>query len=152
MRKNSIYIIIALSIFITACVSSPRFTNASYKQNPPNDRLENNDFDSADILESSEGLASFYADKYNGRPTYSGVIYDMNGISAAHQKYQMGTIVRVTNLKNQKNIVLEINDRMPYWEDRILDLSLGAAKELDTINDGLVKVRIEVLKWGEGKK
>lgn len=152
MRKNSIYITIALSIFITACVSSPRFTNASYKQNPPNDRLENNDFDNADILESSEGLASFYADKYNGRPTYSGVIYDMNGISAAHQKYQMGTIVRVTNLKNQKNIVLEINDRMPYWEDRILDLSLGAAKELDTINDGLVKVRIEVLKWGEGKK
>ena len=152
MRKNSFYIITALSIFITACVSSPRFTNASYKQNPPNYRLENNDFDNADILESSEGLASFYADKYNGRPTYSGVIYDMNGISAAHQKYQMGTIVRVTNLNNQKNIVLEINDRMPYWEDRILDLSLGAAKELDMINDGLVKVRIEVLKWGEGKK
>lgn len=152
MRRNCNYIILTLAVLLSACVSSPRFTNASYKQNESSVRFEYDDLTNSEILESSEGLASFYADKYNGRPTYSGVIYDMNGISAAHQKYQMGTIVRVTNLKNQKNIVLEINDRMPYWEDRILDLSLGAAKELDMINDGLVKVRIDVLKWGEGKK
>jgi rare lipoprotein A len=76
----------------------------------------------------------------------------MNGISAAHQTYPMETIIRVTNLSNNKNVILRINDRMPYWKERIIDLSLGTARELDFIEKGLTKVRIDVLKWGEGKK
>ncbi|OGV96155.1 MAG: hypothetical protein A3J88_08620, partial [Melioribacter sp. RIFOXYB12_FULL_38_5] len=58
--------------------------------------------DDAEVLETQTGVASFYADKYNGLPTYSGEIYDMNGLSAAHPSYRMGTIVRVTNLYNKK--------------------------------------------------
>jgi rare lipoprotein A (peptidoglycan hydrolase) len=142
-----------LIISLSACASAPRFTNRYHRNSEiSNQEIERKDYENSAVLETTEGTASFYADKYHGRITYSGVVYDMNGISAAHQTYQMGTILRVTNLENNKNVILEVNDRMPYHEDRIIDLSLGTAEELDFVNDGLVKVRIEVLKWGEGKK
>lgn len=76
----------------------------------------------------------------------------MNKISAAHPTYPMNTIVRITNLSNNKKIILRINDRMPKYDDRIIDLSLAAAKELDFIEAGLAKVKVEVLEWGKGKK
>jgi rare lipoprotein A len=76
----------------------------------------------------------------------------MNSISAAHPFFPMGTLVRVTNLSNNKSVVLKINDRMPYRPDRIIDLSLGAARELGFVEDGLAEVKVEVLEWGKGKK
>ena len=75
----------------------------------------------------------------------------MYGISAAHQTYPMGTLLRVTNLKNNKSVILRVNDRMPYNPERIIDLSLGAAEKLDMVQDGLAEVRIDVLKFGNGK-
>jgi rare lipoprotein A len=107
---------------------------------------------SEDALETQTGVASFYADKYNGLPTYSGEIYDMNGLSAAHPSYRMGTIVRVTNLYNKKTVTIPINDRMPFRPDRIIDLSYGVAVALDMVTAGIVDVKVEVLKWGEGRK
>lgn len=76
----------------------------------------------------------------------------MNGLSAAHPTYQMGTVVRVTNLSNEKSVVIKINDRMPFRPDRIIDLSLGCARELDMVNAGITEVKVEVLEWGNGKK
>ncbi len=114
--------------------------------------LNPDEFKDAKPLEVEIGVASYYADKYDGRPTASGVIYDMNKISAAHPFDPLGTIVRVTNLANNKSVILEINDRMPYRPDRIMDLSLGAAKALDMVIVGIQKVKLEVLKWGEGKR
>lgn len=108
--------------------------------------------DDAEVLETQTGVASFYADKYNGLPTYSGEIYDMNGLSAAHPSYRMGTIVRVTNLFNKKSVTIPINDRMPFRPDRIIDLSYGVAIALDMVTAGIVDVKVEVLKWGEGRK
>ncbi|KAF0141457.1 MAG: rare lipoprotein A [Stygiobacter sp.] len=108
--------------------------------------------DDAEVLETQTGVASFYADKYNGLPTYSGEIYDMNGLSAAHPTYRMGTIVRVTNLYNKKTVTIPINDRMPFRPDRIIDLSYGVAIALDMVTAGIVDVKVEVLKWGEGRK
>ncbi len=108
--------------------------------------------DSVDVLASEIGIASFYADDFNGKPTYSGAIYDMNGLSAAHPTFPMGTIIRVTNLSNSKSVVVEVNDRMPPTPGRIIDLSLGTARALDMEIKGLDKVKVEVLKWGTGKK
>ena len=73
----------------------------------------------------------------------------MNKISAAHKELPLGTIVRVINLKNNKSVVLKINDRGPFIKGRILDCSLGAARALDFVREGTTLVRIEVLKWGE---
>lgn len=156
MRLPAIsYLFIIAVIILEACSSSPRFT--SNKNRLSNISVENvedlSKYEDNPVLETQTGVASFYADKYHGRITYGGEIYDMNGISAAHPSYQMNTIVRVTNLENNKNLILRINDKMPERDDnRIVDVSLGAAKELDFVNKGLVRVKIEVLEWGNGRK
>jgi len=141
-------------VLFSACSSAPRFTTNKERVsvNDSYDKEELGKYRNYPVLETVEGIASYYADKYHGRITYNGEVYDMNGISAAHQTYPMETIIRVTNLSNNKNVILRINDRMPFWEDRIIDLSLGTASVLDFVEKGLTKVRIDVLKWGEGKK
>ena len=70
----------------------------------------------------------------------------MNGLSAAHRELPLGTIIRVTHLSNGKSVVVKINDRGPFIEGRILDLSLGAAKKLDMVNEGVARVKIEIVK------
>ena len=92
------------------------------------------------------GLASFYAHKFHGRATASGEIYDMYQFTAAHPSLPFGTLVRVTNLKNKRNVVLKVNDRGPVSKKRIIDVSYKAAQELGFVRDGLVKVRLEIVK------
>ena len=75
----------------------------------------------------------------------------MYGISAAHPTYPEDTIVRVTHTQNGKTILVRINDRMPLHPERVIDLSYGAAKKINMIEDGLAEVKVEVLKWGEGE-
>ena len=70
----------------------------------------------------------------------------MNGLSAAHRELPLGTIIRVTHLGNGKSVVVKVNDRGPFIEGRILDLSLGAAKKLDMVNEGVARVKIEIVK------
>ena len=91
------------------------------------------------------GLASYYGHKFHGRPTASGEIFDMNGISAAHRELPLGTVIRVTHLGNGRSLKLKVNDRGPFIDNRILDLSLGAAKRLDMIEEGVSRVKIEIL-------
>ncbi len=104
------------------------------------------------VLEAVEGVASYYADKFHGRATASSDIYYRTGYTGAHIKYPLGTIVRVTGLKNNKSVVIKINDRKPDTNGRVIDLSYKAAADIDMIYDGLAKVLIEVLEWGDGKK
>ena len=68
----------------------------------------------------------------------------MNGLSAAHRELPLGTIIRVTHLGNGKSVVVKVNDRGPFVDGRILDLSLGAAKKLDMVNEGVARVKIEI--------
>ena len=75
----------------------------------------------------------------------------MYGITAAHRTMPLNTVARVTNLENDKSIILRINDRGPYVEGRILDCSYGAAKKLDFINSGTAEVKIQVIEWGDNK-
>jgi len=75
----------------------------------------------------------------------------MHSLTAAHKVFPFGTKVRVTNLDNGKAVIVRINDRGPFKEGRIIDLSLGAAQEIDLIQKGTARVRLEVLEWGDGK-
>lgn len=145
--------LIALLLSFTACASVPRFTSrdAAYKR-LSDEREDFERYKNVEALETVVGVASYYADEFNGNITYNGEVYDMYGLSAAHPSYQMGTIIRVTNLSNDKSIVIRINDKMPYRPDRIIDLSLGSAQELDMVNVGITEVKVEVLEWGKGKK
>lgn len=91
------------------------------------------------------GKASWYGKDFHGRPTSSGEIYNMYGKTAAHKLLPLDTVVRVTNLTNQKTIILPINDRGPFVKGRVIDLSYGAARDLDMVGPGVVDVKVEAL-------
>lgn len=93
-----------------------------------------------------KGIASYYADFYEGRTTANGEIYRQNKITAAHKSLPFGTKVEVTNLANNKTVLVRINDRGPYVRGRIIDLTKAAAKEIDMIGAGVVRVKIRYKK------
>ncbi len=92
------------------------------------------------------GYASWYGEKFHGRSTASGEIFDMNAYTAAHRSLPFGTRVRVTNEDNGRSVLVRINDRGPWVEGRIIDLSYAAAKQLGMLEAGVVRVRLEVLR------
>ena len=98
-----------------------------------------------------EGVASYYADDFHGKLTSNGEIFDMDALTAAHRTFPFGTMLRVTNLTNNKTVVVRVNDRGPFVESRIIDLSRAAARELDLIKTGTARVKLEVLEWGLGQ-
>jgi rare lipoprotein A len=91
------------------------------------------------------GVASYYAKKFNGRKTSSGEKFSNDSLTAAHKKYKFGTYVLVRNLKNDSMVTVKINDRLPQNSKRSIDLSVRAAKQLNFIRAGLAKVEITVL-------
>ena len=104
----------------------------------------------AQIGFTQTGNASFYAAKFNGRKTSSGEIFNSNALTAAHRELAFNTMVRVTNLANNKSIMVRINDRGPFKKERILDLSRAGAEQLDMVRQGTAYVKIEVV--GEAGK
>ncbi|MCB0621244.1 MAG: septal ring lytic transglycosylase RlpA family protein [Saprospiraceae bacterium] len=91
------------------------------------------------------GLASFYSDKFHGKPTASGELYDMNKLTAAHKTLPYGTIIEVTRLDNKKSVRVRVNDRGPYISGRVVDVSKKAAERLDLVADGTARVKVEVV-------
>lgn len=100
------------------------------------------------LIGLQSGKISYYGKKHNGRRTASGEIYDMNEFTASHKNLPFGTKVKVTNLSNNKSVILKINDRLPKGSRRMIDVSYKAAKELQMVGRGLVKGEIVVLEWG----
>lgn len=96
-----------------------------------------------------KGTASFYNDSFEGKETASGDKYRASKLTAAHLMLPFGTIVKVTNLKNNKSVEVEINDRGPYVQGRLLDLSKSAADALGFVHEGLAEVEIEVLEHSD---
>lgn len=140
MIKKILKVIIVLFwlMLIVSCSSAVRFsTNGSTIENE-------NTFESKEYYEIGE--ASFYASEFDGKKTASGEVYDMNQLTAAHPKLPFGTKLKVTNLKNNKSVIVRVNDRMPNYKGRVIDLSYRAAKEIGMVNDGIQEVKIEVIK------
>ena len=93
----------------------------------------------------AEGVASWYGPDFHGRQTANGEVYDMHSISAAHPTMPLPSYARVTNLDNGRSIAVRVNDRGPYARNRVIDLSIGAAKALDFYGHGLARVRVEFI-------
>jgi rare lipoprotein A len=91
------------------------------------------------------GVASWYGQEFQGSTTASGETFDLNGFTAAHPTLPFGTTVRVTNLKNNKNILLRVNDRGPHIGRRLIDVSWAAAMRLGFVHAGITPVRVEVV-------
>ncbi|MCU4518684.1 septal ring lytic transglycosylase RlpA family protein [Acinetobacter schindleri] len=92
---------------------------------------------------SQTGTASWYGRQFHGRKTASGETFDMNGMTAAHRSLPLNCYIRVTNKNNGKSVVVKVNDRGPFYGNRVLDLSYGAAKQIGITNAGTAKVSIE---------
>ena len=88
------------------------------------------------------GMASWYGDAFNGRPTATGERFDMHAMTAAHKTLPLPALVEVTNLANGRSVILRVNDRGPFVDNRIIDLSRGAAGELDMLQQGVGRVRV----------
>jgi rare lipoprotein A len=91
------------------------------------------------------GQASYYADKFNGRKTANGEVYDSSKMTAACNVLPLGTWIRVTNLRNKRSVIVRTNDRLHPRMKRIVDLSRSAAEKLGYINRGLTQVKVEVI-------
>jgi len=141
--KFSSLILIISALFLFGCSSSTRFGKED------SESKEKYDDENFAILETVDGVASYYSEEFHGRKTANGETYDMYGLTAAHKTYPFNTEVRITNISNGKSVVLRINDRMPGYKGRLIDVSFQAARELGMIITGTVNVKIEVLNWGE---
>jgi len=101
------------------------------------------------VLPVNAGIASWYGPGFTGKKTASGEVFDAGSFTAAHQTLPFGSKARVTNLINGKSVYVVINDRGPYAGNRIIDLSQAAARAIDMIEHGVVRVRIDLLDEGE---
>ncbi|RZK93131.1 MAG: septal ring lytic transglycosylase RlpA family protein [Hymenobacter sp.] len=97
---------------------------------------------------TQSGQGSYYADKFDGRPTASGVPYRPGQLTAAHNTLPFGTKVKVTNTRNGHSVKVVVNDRGPHVKGRIVDVSKRAARKLDLLDAGVIPVRLEVLHMG----
>jgi rare lipoprotein A len=121
-------------IFATAQVGA-----GGGEKKDPSEKLESKD------RKTLYGTASYYADKFNGRETANGEIYNGKKMTAACNVLPMGTWIRVTNLSNNRWVIVKTNDRLHARMTRIVDLSRLAAEKLGYISKGLTRVRVEVL-------
>lgn len=111
----------------------------------------------AAALAEAEGEATYYASKFDGRRTASGIVFRNAEAYAAHRTWPFGTVVRVTSLVNDRSVIVKVVDRGPFGTSArarrtIIDLSQSVARELDFMRAGRIPVRVEVLEWGTGRK
>lgn len=119
-----LFLIMTISLLLSACASQGPLDPHGYR---------------------AEGQASYYGARHHGKKTASGERFDQHALTAAHRSLPFGSKVLVTNLRNDKSVVVRINDRGPYARKRIIDLSKKAAEQLDMLRAGVVPVRVQQL-------
>ena len=143
-----LYCFIILILF--SCVASPRYSSSSHKNTPKkynSTPLKKSTVKQGEVI---RGVSSWYGPNFHGKLTANGEVYDQYGITAAHKTLPLGTVARVTNIDNEKSVILRINDRGPYVGDRILDCSYGAAIKLGFKDLGTANVEIKIIELGDG--
>lgn len=137
-------------LMISACAA--RATPAATAPTPAVTAPPTSPTEPRKILEVRQGLASYYGPGFEGKRTASGIPFDKSAMVAAHPSYPFGTVVRVTNLANKRQVVVRVVDRGPAKGPRsegvLIDVSSGAAESLGFVRKGRTRVRLEVLRWG----
>ena len=151
MKNVPISLLLLAFTFFCFCTPAPRYHSGSSPvidadKQSASEKQQNQILPSTDPYDYTRtGIASFSADEQHGKPTASGELYHMRKMVAAHPLLPFGTIVRVTNLDTGESVKVRIIDRGPFVDDRIIDVSFEAAKELGFIESGTTQVRIEVV-------
>lgn len=135
MKRHPVLPLVLCFLLLLACSSAPRFVRTPPPGNPSSPH-------------ELDGLASYYADEFNGRKTANGEVFDMHALTAAHKTLPFNTIVSVRNLNNGREVMVRINDRGPFVGSRIIDLSLGAAREIDLVASGTAPVTLRIIEMG----
>lgn len=151
MRATVVVIVITLFALV-ACRAPQARTNPqdpAQQARLSDDPVLQDGVEERSVTPVSEGYASWYGKELQGRPTASGEIFDMNKMTAAHRDFPMNSLVLVKNLENGKKTMVKINDRGPYVEGRIIDVSFAAARELGFAEKGVTRVQLELVQAGE---
>lgn len=136
------FLSLLVSVWCFGCgTASPRFTSRNVSAESPESDAHR-----------LTGIASYYADEFHGRKTANGETYDMHELTAAHRTLPFNTRLRVRNLETELSVVVRVNDRGPFKNDRVIDLSLEAAKQVGLISNGTAPVELEILGMGNGEK
>ena len=142
LRRAALFLAAMLYAVTAVCVLSPPASGAQKSHHDAKGR--------------QTGLASFYGRAFDGKKTASGEHFDSDELTAAHPTYPLGTRVRVTNVEKGGSVVVRVTDRGPTTPNRrkgvIIDLSRAAASRLQMRKDGLARVRLEVIEWGQNEK
>ena len=142
--KINVYFLVILIVTTISCSSSIRYSSNStpvYQSSTVNEKYY--------AGQKITGISSYYGPKFHGRKTANGETFDMYKLTAAHRDIPFNTLLRVTNTKNNKSVLVHVNDRGPFVAGRILDLSYGAARKIDMIDDGVADVILEIVRLGE---
>lgn len=131
LRFGRCLAILAIGVFLNSCTSISK------------------GFADLDMGVKERGMASWYGDAFHGEATASGEPFDMEALTAAHRTLPLGTVIKVTNILNGRQIRLRINDRGPYVSGRILDLSYAAAQGLEMVGKGVAAIQLEVVGMDE---
>lgn len=148
MRNLSAGLVII--VLFWGCSPSPRYTVTGVRKSGAGQSAESPP--SGVLLEKPpagtkyRGLASYYADKYHGKKTANGEVFDMYGLTCAQNQLPFNTWLEVRNIGNDRTVIVRVNDRGPFVTGRIIDLSYGAAKELGMLKAGVQEVEITVLR------
>ncbi len=143
MTRLVLYILFSLSLAaMMSCSSVVRYSSEETLADEQDAVSE-----SGSAVFSQIGYASYYADKFEGRATASGEIFSQKKLTAAHKTLPFGTKLKVTNLQNGKTVIVVVNDRGPFVDNRIIDLSKAAAEQIGMLGSGVVKVKIETINY-----
>ena len=154
MHKLNLITIVAVSAFLYGCSMNTTYVtdmhrDADRKLEEERAIAESNNSSIYDVGYETGNiyiwLTSFYGEKFHNRYTANGEIFDMSALTCAHKELPFNTVLRVTNPKNEKSVVVHVNDRGPFIEGRELDLSQGAAIKLGMHNDGVNELLVEIL-------
>lgn len=142
---SAITIIVVCVCFIFSCSSSPRYKRGGLSVRPSSKVNKKKSYLPDSRSHALKGVASYYGSDFHGKKTASGEQYNMHNLTAAHKTLSFNTRVKVTNLENNKTVIVRINDRGPFKKRRIIDLSLAAAKKIGLIITGTAKVKLEII-------
>jgi rare lipoprotein A len=133
MKRTLLAIILLLQVMMCIHAQSPADSIRRINRKAP-------------LILVDTGVASYYHSKFQGRITASGELYDQNKMTAAHNRLPLGTMIKVTNLRNKRSVVVKVNDRLHHRNKRLVDLSKAAATKLGYVGRGITRVRVEVLR------
>jgi len=149
MRRGR-YFLVLLFFFLYGCSAGSRYYSSSMLDRKGGESKEwDQSLQDEDFIYEAGNIyiwkSSFYGKKFHGRLTANGETFDMHSLTCAHRELPFGTILRVTNPKNSNSVIVRVNDRGPFIKGRSLDLSQGAALQLDMFEDGVLDLLVEIL-------